>query len=80
VAQHSQVILFQTQQALDKFLNSDNWSAGADASVAVVKTGAGGTYDTQTLSKPVLAFVFGQKGLMGDASLQGAKISKIATK
>jgi len=25
----------------------------------------------------VLAFVFGEKGLMGDASLQGAKISPI---
>ena len=36
VAKHSQVILFQTQQALDKFLGSSNWSAGADASVAVV--------------------------------------------
>src|SRR5215469_10547712 len=77
VAQHSQVILFQTPAARDKFLNSSNWSIGADASVAVVKTGAGGTYDTQTLSKPVLAFVFGEKGLMGDASLQGGKISKI---
>jgi hypothetical protein len=32
------------------------------------------------LRKPVLAFVFGEKGLMGDASLQGGKISKIATK
>jgi hypothetical protein len=30
------------------------------------------------MKKPVLAFVFGEKGLMGDASLQGAKISKIA--
>jgi lipid-binding SYLF domain-containing protein len=80
VAKHSQVILFQTQEALDKFLNSSNWSAGADASVAVVKTGAGGALDSQTLSKPILAFVFGEKGLMGDASLKGAKISKIATK
>jgi lipid-binding SYLF domain-containing protein len=80
VAKHSQVILFQTQQALDKFLNGKDWSAGADTSVAVVKTGAGGTYDTQTLSKPILAFVFGEKGLMGDASLTGAKISRIATK
>jgi len=80
VSRHSQVILFQTPQALDKFLNSKDWSMGADTSVAVVKKGAGGTYDTQTLSKPVLAFVFGEKGLMGDASLQGAKISKIATK
>src|SRR5215472_734250 len=78
VSRHSEVILFQTQQARDKFLNSKDWSIGADASVAVAKKGAGGTYDTQTLSKPVLAFVFGEKGLMGDASLQGAKISKIA--
>jgi hypothetical protein len=45
--------------------------------VAVVKKGAGGNYDSETLKKPVLVFVFGEKGLMGDASLQGAKISKI---
>jgi lipid-binding SYLF domain-containing protein len=72
------VILFNTQQALDKFVKGGDWSVGADTSVAVMKKGAGGNYDTQTLSKPVLAFVFGEKGLMGDASLQGAKISKIA--
>jgi len=78
VSRHSQVILFQTPQARDSFVNGKDWSIGGDASVAVVKKGAGGTYDTQTLSKPVLAFVFGEKGLMGDASLQGAKISKIA--
>jgi lipid-binding SYLF domain-containing protein len=78
VSQHSQVILFNTTEARDKFLKSSNWSIGADTSVAVVKKGAGGTYDTETMKKPVLAFVFGEKGLMGDASLQGAKISKIA--
>ena len=80
VSRHSQVILFQTPQARDKFVNGKDWSIGADTSVAVVKKGAGGTYDNETLSKPVLAFVFGEKGLMGDASLQGGKISRIATK
>ncbi|HEY6823478.1 MAG TPA: lipid-binding SYLF domain-containing protein [Steroidobacteraceae bacterium] len=79
VARHSEVILFKTPEALNKFVNSKNWSIGADASVAVVKTGAGGSYDTQTLSKPVLAFVFGEKGLMGDVSLKGAKINKLDT-
>ena len=79
VARHSEVILFKTPEALNKFVNSKNWSIGADVSVAVVKTGAGGSYDTQTLSKPVLAFAFGEKGLMGDVSLQGGKISKIDT-
>jgi len=77
-SRHSQVILFNTPEARDKFVNSKDWSIGADASVAVMKKGAGGDYDSETLKKPVLAFVFGEKGLMGDASLQGAKISKIA--
>jgi lipid-binding SYLF domain-containing protein len=79
VSRHSEVVLFNTQDALNKFLNSKGWSIGADASVAVVKTGAGGRYDTQSLSKPVLAFVFGEKGLMGDVSLAGGKINKLDT-
>jgi lipid-binding SYLF domain-containing protein len=78
VSRHSEVILFQTPEARDKFIHSQDWSIGADTSVAVAKKGAGGNYDTQTLSKPVIAFVFGEKGLMGDVSLAGAKISKIA--
>jgi lipid-binding SYLF domain-containing protein len=79
VSRHSEVILFNTPDALNKFHNSKNWSIGADASVAIVKTGAGGRYDSQTLSKPILGFVFGEKGLMGDVSLQGAKINKLET-
>jgi lipid-binding SYLF domain-containing protein len=78
LSHHSEVILFNTPQARDKFLNSSNWSIGADTSVAVMKKGAGGNYDTQSLSKPVNVFVFGERGLIGDASLGGAKISKIA--
>jgi lipid-binding SYLF domain-containing protein len=78
VSRHSEVILFQTAEARDKFVNGKDWSIGADASVAIAKKGAGGNYDNQTLSKPVIAFVFGEKGLMGDASLAGGKISKIA--
>src|SRR6516162_2772768 len=77
VARHSQVVLFNTPEARDKFVNGGDWSIGADASVAVVKTGASGSYDSNTLKKPVLAFVFGEKGLMGDVSLTGGKISKI---
>jgi lipid-binding SYLF domain-containing protein len=77
LSHHSEVILFKTAEARDKFVNGGDWSIGGDASVAVMKKGAGGNYDTQSLSKPVQVFVFGERGLMGDASLQGAKISKI---
>jgi lipid-binding SYLF domain-containing protein len=78
VSRHSEVILLKTPEARDKFVKGRDWAIGADASVAVMKKGAGGEYDSETLKKPVLAFVFGETGLMGDASLQGAKIRKIA--
>ncbi|WP_027812626.1 YSC84-related protein, partial [Burkholderia cenocepacia] len=42
------VFLFMTQDALDSFRKSDGWSAGADASVAVVKVGANGAVDSNT--------------------------------
>ena len=79
VAEHSEVILFMTKAALDKFTQSDGWSAGADASVAVVSKGASAEYDTKTLSNPVLGFIFDEKGLLGDLSFEGSKITKIKT-
>jgi lipid-binding SYLF domain-containing protein len=77
VGRRSEVILFMTDAARDKFMNSNGWTVGADAAVAVVK-GAGGDYDSETLQKPVLAFVYGEKGLIADVSLEGAKVTKLA--
>jgi lipid-binding SYLF domain-containing protein len=76
-ARHSEVILFMTQDALDKFTKSQDWSAGADTSFALVSKGSGGQYDTATLNKPILGFIFGEKGLIGDLSFEGSKITKI---
>jgi lipid-binding SYLF domain-containing protein len=77
VGEHSEVILFMTHDALDKFMQSAGWSIGGDASVAVVKSGAGGEYSTQVLAKPIIGFVFGEKGLLGDLSLEGSKVTRI---
>jgi lipid-binding SYLF domain-containing protein len=71
------IFLFMTQDALNKFRNSNGWSAGADASVALVRMGANGTIDTTTASKPVQAFVLTNAGLMADASLEGTKVSRL---
>ena len=75
-ARHSEVILFMTAESRDKFMNSKDWTVGVDAGVAVVK-GAGTKLDSQTLQKPVVAFVFGEKGVLADVSLEGAKVSKL---
>jgi lipid-binding SYLF domain-containing protein len=72
------IYLFMTQESLDKFRSSDGWSAGGDASVAVVKVGANGQIDTTTTTKPVEVFVLTNSGLMGDLSLSGTKISRLS--
>jgi lipid-binding SYLF domain-containing protein len=77
LAKHEEIIMFMTQEALDKFTSTKGWSVGADTGVAVLSKGAGGDYDTKTLQKPILGFVFGEKGLIGDVSLDGSKITQI---
>ena len=79
VGKRSEIILFMTQKSLDDFMNSRGWSIGADTGIAVIKTGAGGDYDSETLKKSIIGFVFGEKGLIADASLEGSKINKIKT-
>jgi lipid-binding SYLF domain-containing protein len=79
VGRHSEIILFETKDSLDKFRASQGWSVGADGAVAVVKEGAGGQYDSATVDQPILGFIFRQKGLIGDLSLEGSKITRIKT-
>ena len=76
IARHSEVVLFMDHHALDRFRDSHDWSIGADTDVAVVHSGAGGKYDSGTLNKPILAFMFGEHGLIGDVSLAGSKITQ----
>jgi lipid-binding SYLF domain-containing protein len=79
VGQHSEIIMFMTQDSLDKFVKSEGWSIGADTAVALVSEGVGGQYGSALVSKPIIGFVFGEKGLLADLSLEGSKISKIKT-
>jgi lipid-binding SYLF domain-containing protein len=74
----SEVILFMTEEALQNFRNSQGWEVGVDGSVAVVDTGAGGKIDSRTATQPVVAFIFSNKGLMGNLTLEGSKITRIA--
>ncbi len=74
---HREIIMFMTKDSLDRFTQSSGWSAGADSAIAVVKSGAGGKYDSETVGKPVVGFIFGEKGLLGDLSFEGSKITKI---
>jgi lipid-binding SYLF domain-containing protein len=74
------VILFMEDEALNKLRNSANWKIGADASVAIVSVGADGFIDSQITNQPVIAFVFDQKGLMYNLTLEGTKFTKLDKK
>ena len=72
------IMMFMTQEALDKFRNSSSgWTAGADASVAVVKTGAQGTIDTASAKAAVNAFALTNAGLMAGVTIDGTKVTKL---
>jgi lipid-binding SYLF domain-containing protein len=71
------ILIFMQDQALKKFQDSDGWKVGVDGSVAVVKVGAGGAIDSETIKRPILAFIVGQRGLMYNLTLEGSKITKL---
>ena len=70
-------VLFMTQDALDKFRASKGWTAGADASVTMLKTGASAALDTQTARAPVLGYALSNAGLMANLSIDGTKVNKL---
>ncbi|GGK59472.1 BPSL1445 family SYLF domain-containing lipoprotein [Amphritea balenae] len=73
----SEIILFMSADALRKFRNSDGWEAGVDGSVALATLGAGGEIDSNTIQQPIIGFIFSNKGLMYNLSIEGSKISRI---
>ncbi|MFJ2988213.1 YSC84-related protein [Collimonas sp. NPDC087041] len=72
------VVLFMTQDSLDKFRHSEGYTVGADATVALANIGANGNIDSNTVQQPIIGFVTTNGGLIAGVSLQGAKISKIS--
>ena len=71
------ILVFMQEQALKNFRNSQGWKVGVDGSVALVKVGAGGSLDTANIKDPIVGFVFGQKGLMYNLTLEGSKFTKL---
>jgi lipid-binding SYLF domain-containing protein len=71
------VYAFMTRASLERFKRSSGWSAGADATVALVKMGANGKINTATAVNPIEAFVLTNAGLMAGVSLEGTKVSRL---
>ncbi|HSV59084.1 MAG TPA: YSC84-related protein [Variovorax sp.] len=70
-------LLFMNDQSLQKFRESKGWTAGADASVTMMKTGAAAGVDTQTAQQPVVGYALSNAGLMANLSVDGTKVNKL---
>ena len=75
--QYSNIIFFMTEEALQNFRVKDGWELGADAEVVFRDRGYSIGVSSKTISKPVYALVFDQKGLLAGTSLVGAKFSRL---
>lgn len=69
------VIAFTDAASYQRFRDSQGWTIGADATVAVASVGANGAIDSRTLNNPVVAFALNNGGLMAGVSLDGTRIA-----
>ena len=71
------VIVFLNADTLKRFRNSAGFQVGVDGSVVVIELGAGASIDSRKFNDPIVGFIFDQKGLMVNLTLEGSKITKL---
>jgi len=74
--QYAHALFFMTESALGDFRRASGWAASADIRYATPNEGASLGKET-TEYAPVIAFVFGQSGLILGATLAGSKYTRI---
>ena len=77
-AEFNQALFFMTEQALQSFRVSDGWTLGVGGQAVAGETiGVSGGVQTARFNRPIIEVVFGQRGLIADVSLAGAKYNRI---
>jgi lipid-binding SYLF domain-containing protein len=74
--ERSEIIMFMDKDAFDSFKKGNGWSAGVDGSITVLNIGLGKVLNTDSIQDPIIAFVYSNKGFMGNFSLEGTKFTK----
>jgi len=77
IQRKSVVVMFMTDEALQHFRDSEGWKVGVDGSIAIVTLGVGGEIDTENMRTPIIGFLFSNRGLMYNLTLEGSKISRL---
>ena len=81
VKSYSMIMVFNTEAALGKFRSSKrDWEVGAVVTVAVGEKGASSKLTTTNMRSAIVAFIFGETGVMADASVKGGRFKRIDAK
>jgi lipid-binding SYLF domain-containing protein len=78
--QYGYAMFYMNEKALAQLDSAKGFEVGVGPSIVLVDEGMAKTTTTNTIKEDIVAFVFGQKGLMAGLGIQGNKISKITPK
>ena len=70
-------VRFLETGALAEFRDAKGWKAGVDGSVAIAEWGTGGDINSVAIKDPIVGFIFGNKGLMYNLTLEGSKYTRL---
>jgi lipid-binding SYLF domain-containing protein len=76
--EYSMLIAYLSDAALENFVKSNGWEAGVDGSITVSDWGKSKDISSMSYEKPIIAFIYGEKGLMASISIAGTKFRRIA--
>jgi lipid-binding SYLF domain-containing protein len=76
--EYSMLIAYLSDAALTNFVKSNGWEAGVDGSITVSDWGKSKDISSMSFEKPIIAFIYGEKGLMASISIAGTKFRRIA--
>ncbi|OGP54295.1 MAG: hypothetical protein A2Y65_10990 [Deltaproteobacteria bacterium RBG_13_52_11] len=71
------ILIFMQEQALKNFRARSGWKAGVDGTVVFIDKGKEKSVDTTNIKDPIVGFLFGQRCLMANIAIEGAKFTKI---
>ncbi len=74
------IVVFLNEAKLKQFQKSMGFQVGVDGSVAAIDLGTGTSVDSRKFNDPIVGFIFDQKGLMFNLTLEGSKFTKLNKK
>ncbi len=77
VQKYAMLIAFTTDNTLKNFYKSNGWEIGVDSSVTISQWGASKDISSMSFEKPIVIFIYGEKGLMAGISVAGTKFEQI---